>query len=276
MELKEAWERFTRSRASLLGLGIIAPLILIGVFAPVVVPYHPKNVIEGLSLLEPSQQHLMGTDIVGRDIFSWVLWGCRTSLLVGVGAVIIELIIGLTIGALAGYYGGWIDNILMRITDTMLALPSMVLIIVAAAMFRVRSLFIITAIMGAIGWPWLARVVRGEFLTLKDLAHVEAARAMGANDLRIISKHILPNIIAPLLVLITLDIPSYILWESTITFLGLGDPTSVSWGLMLNFGRNFIRRAWWITTFPGLAIFISTLGFNLLGDGLRDALDIRM
>jgi ABC-type dipeptide/oligopeptide/nickel transport system permease subunit len=276
VELKEAWERFKRSKASVLGLSIIAPLIFIGIFAPVLVPYHPKVVVEGKSLLEPSPQHLLGTDIVGRDIFSWVLWGCRTSLLVGIGAVIIELVIGLTIGALAGYYGGWIDNILMRITETMLALPAMVLIIVAAAMFKVRSLFVITVIMGAIGWPWLARVVRGEFLILKDLAHVEAAEAMGAKNFRIIFKHILPNIIAPLLVLITLDIPSYILWESTITFLGLGDPTSVSWGLMLNFGRNFIRRAWWITTFPGLAIFISTLGFNLLGDGLRDALDIRM
>ena len=276
MELKEAWERFKRSKASLVGLAIIVPLVIIAIFVPVVAPYHPKSLIRGMSLKEPSRQHLMGTDNIGRDIFSWVLWGCRTSLLVGVGAVLIEIVIGLAIGALAGFYGGWMDHVLMRITDTMLALPAIILIIVAAAMFKVRSQLIIMVIMGAIGWPWLARVVRGEFLALKELAHVEAARAMGASDLRLISKHIIPNIIAPLLVLITLDIPSYILWESTITFIGLGDPTSVSWGLMLNFGRNFIRRAWWITTFPGLAIFISTLGFNLLGDGLRDALDIRM
>jgi ABC-type dipeptide/oligopeptide/nickel transport system permease subunit len=272
----KAIKRFKRSKSAVFGAGITIGFIMMAIFSPIIAPRNPEKLTPNAHLLPPGSEFFFGTDNIGRDIFSWFVWGARTSLTVGLGAVIIELIIGCCLGMVAGFFGGWIDNLLMRITDIMLCLPGIIMIIVASAMFEVRSIYIIMIIMGVLGWPTVARVVRAQFLSLKELSNVEAAKAIGASNLRIILRHIFPSTIPVLVVLATLDIPSYILQESSLTFLGLGDPTSVSWGLMANFGKPFLRSAPWITTFPGIAIFISTIGFNLFGDGLRDALDIRL
>lgn len=271
-----AFKRFKRSKSALIGSGVVLFFIVIAVFAPIIAHRHPETLTPKSSLKPPSWRFYFGTDNLGRDIFSWFVWGSRTSLLVGFGAVIIEIGVGLVLGMLSGYFGGWIDQLIMRITDIMLCLPTLILLIVATTMFASRSVWIIMAIMGFLGWPWMARVVRAQFLSLRELSNVEAARAIGASNFRIILRHIFPATIPALVVLASLDIPAYILWESSLTFLGLGDVTSVSWGLMVNFGKAFLRRAPWVSTFPGLAIFLSTIGFNLFGDGLRDALDVRL
>jgi len=270
-----AWRKFRKNKVSLIGGAIILATLLLAILAPVIAPYDPTKTNLREKELPPSTVHLLGTDTLGRDIASCVIWGARTSLIVGFGALIIELVIGILIGAVAGYYGGWIDEALMRVTDIILTLPTIVLLIVAASMFEVRSIYIIMVVMAIISWPWIARVTRGEFLSLKESLFVEAARSMGASDKRIIFRHILINALSPIIVLATTDVAWFILYESTLSFLGLGDVTSVSWGIIINRGKNVLRSSWWITTFPGLAIFITVLGFNLLGDGLSDAFDIK-
>jgi len=269
------WRKFRRNKASLLGISIVMGISILVIFAPWISPYDPHTIRISEKELPPSIEHWLGTDHMGRDVFSYILWGGRTSLSVGFGAVLIELVIALIIGGLAGYYGGFIDDILMRITDIILTIPAIILLIVAVSMFEVRSSMVIMVIMAVISWPWLARTIRSEFLSLKESLFVEAARSLGASDFRIIFKHILPNAISPLIVFATLDLAWFILYQATITFLGLGDPTVISWGTLINRGRPYLQTAWWITTFPGITIFITVLGLNLLGDGLRDAFDIK-
>jgi len=271
-----AYRRFKRNKLAIVGAGIIFIFLIMAIFAPIIAPRHPQTLNPNSSLKPPCAEFPFGTDNIGRDIFSWVIWGARVSFIVGVGAVLIELIIGISVGMIAGYFGGWFDHFLMRITDVMLCLPSIILIIVASAMFATRSIYLITVIMGVLGWPWMARVVRAQFLSLKELSNVEAAKSIGVSDFRIILRHILPSALPSVIVLATLDIPWYILYEAALSFLGLGDPTSVSWGMMVNIGKQFLRVAPWVTTFPGLATFLLALGFNLFGDGLRDALDVRL
>ncbi len=176
----------------------------------------------------------------------------------------------------AGYFGGKIDEILMRITDIILTLPTLMLLIVAVTLFQVRSIHIIIMVMGIFGWPFVARVVRSEFLTLRERTYVEAAKSMGASNRRIMVSHILPNALSTIIVLATMEIPWYIFYEATLTFLGFGDPASPSWGVLLELGYYYMRQQWWMITFPGLALFITSLGFNLFGDGLRDALDVKV
>jgi peptide/nickel transport system permease protein len=266
--------KFRKNRFSLVGAVIISVVVLSGIFAPMIAPTDPSRIDKTLALIPPSKSFPMGTDMLGRDIFSWVVWGCRTSLLVGVLAVLIELVIGFPIGLLSGYIGGWLDEILMRITDVFLTLPMIVFLIVAISFLQVRAELYIITFMALLGWPWMTRLARSSVLSLKELTFIEAARSMDASTGRIILRHVVPNILSPIIVLATCDVAYFILWESALTFLGLGDTTVISWGLMLNYGKMYLRQAWWITTFPGLAIFAATLAFNFLGDGLRDALDV--
>lgn len=272
------WRKFKRNKASLTGAAIVVGVILTAVLAPIVAPYNPRHgdwIDPTRKFLPSSTKHLLGTDSLGRDVFSYIIWGSRPSILAALGVIIIEVIFALVIGGISGYYGGTIDDILMRITDLILTIPNIILLIVAVSMFKVRSMVVIVVVMGFLWWPWMTRIIRSQFLSLKESLYVEAAKSMGSSDLHIILYHILPNAISPIIVTATIDIAAAILSITTLTFLGLGDPTMISWGTIINDGRYYLRSAWWITTFPGIAIFITTLGFNLLGDGLRDAFDIK-
>jgi len=271
--------KFRRNRVSIIGAFIVISVILMALLAPLLSPYSPAQ--EGWidpprKFLPPSNKHLLGTDHLGRDVLSYIIWGSRPSILAAVGVVAIETAIALVIGSIAGYYGGIIDNVLMRFTDLILTIPNLILLIVAVSMFKVRSMVTIVIVMGFLWWPWMTRVIRSQFLSLRESMYVEAAKSMGASDLHIILHHIIPNCISPIIVTATIDIAAAILSLTTLSFLGLGDPRMINWGTLINDGRRYLRSAWWITTFPGIAIFITTLGFNLLGDGLRDAFDIKI
>ena len=268
------WRKLKRSKLALAGFSIVLFMSLVALFAPIIAPHKPAWM--GSARRPPSLDHPFGTDARGRDMFSLVIYGSRISLYVGIAAVGIELLIGVSFGMVAGYFGGKIDEILMRITDIILTLPTIMLLIVAVSLFEVRSIHVIVLVMGVFGWPFIARVVRSEFLSLRETTYVEAAKSMGANNWRIIVRHILPNALPTIIVLATMDIPWYIFYEATLTFLGFGDRASASWGVLLELGYYYIRQQWWMITFPGLALFFTSLGFNLFGDGLRDALDVTM
>lgn len=268
------WRKLKRSKLAVTGLGIVIFMLLIAVLAPIIAPYSPDW--DGAARLPPSLEHPFGTDGPrGRDVLSLVIYGSRASLYVGFGSVAIELLIGLTFGMVAGFFGGIIDEILMRITDVIMTLPELVLLILAVSIFEVTSIHLIVLIMGIIGWPFVARVVRSEFLSLRERTYVEAAHSMGASSWRIIVHHILPNTFSVIIVIATMEIPWYIFYEASLTFLGFGDPAAASWGVLLELGYFYIREQWWMITFPGLALFFTSLGFNLFGDGLRDALDVK-
>lgn len=267
------WRKLRRSKLAVFGTGIVLFMSLVALLAPIIIPFSPE--FGGTPLLPPSTAHIFGTDALGRDMFSLVIYGARISLYVGVGAVSIELLIGITVGMIAGYSGGKIDELLMRIADVIFSLPTLMLLIVAVSMFAVRGIQTIMLIMGILGWPWIARMVRSEFLSLRETTFVEAARSIGASKWRIILRHILPNALSTIIVLVTVEIPWYIFYEATLSFLGFGDPSSPSWGILMQRGYlHFSSQGWWMITFPGLAIFFTSLGFNLFGDGLRDALDV--
>ena len=270
-----AWRKFIRNRASYFGGVIIAVVLLMALLAPVITREDRLEIDLTRAKLPPSPEHLMGTDPLGRDVATYIVWGARTSLTVAAIAVLLEIVIAVSVGAIAGYYRGIVDDILMRITDVILVLPTIVLLVVMVSMFKVRSLFVMAIAMAITAWPWMARVVRSEFLSLREQSFVEAARSLGASDFRIVARHILPNAVSSIIVLATIDVAWFILYESTLTFLGLGDPAAISWGSLISRGRNYLRGAWWISTFPGLTIFLVTLGCNLLGDGMRDAFDVK-
>lgn len=269
------WRKLKKSKLAVIGSILVLFFVVVALFADIIAPYSLTPGQFGV-LQPPSTRNLLGTDSFGRDVFSLVIHGARISLLVGIGAVSIELLIGLSVGMASGYFGGKIDEILMRITDVILSLPTLMLLILAVSMFMARGILIITVIMGVLGWPFMARVVRSEFLSLKESTFVEAARAMGASSKRIILRHILPNAVSMIIVLVTIDIPDYIFYEATLSFLGFGDPTSPSWGNLVELGWPTMRTAWWVAVFAGFGVFFASLGFNLLGDGLRDAFDIKI
>jgi ABC-type dipeptide/oligopeptide/nickel transport system permease subunit len=247
---------------------------LIGLLAPIIVPSYLATT--GRYRSPPSMENVFGTDNSSRDILSLVMHGARISIYVGVATVLIELAIGMSIGMIAGYFGGIVDEILMRIADVIFTLPTIMMLLLVLSMFDAPGINLIIVVMGVLGWPFLARVVRSEYLSLREATYVEAAKSLGASNRRIIVSHILPNIASVVIVLATMDIPWFILYEATLTFLGFGDPLSTSWGVLLQNGVLYIDTSWWIIAFPGLALFFTSLGFNLLGDGLRDALDIKV
>jgi len=273
-----AFRHFRRNRMAIAGLAVMVVLYAITLLTPLIAPFDPaaQGDIVATRYLSPSFQHLMGTDRFGRDVFSRVLYGARISLSIGFIAVGIGVTLGTMIGAVAGYFGGLVDSALMRFTDMMLSFPRLVLLIVVIALFE-PTIYLVVVVLGLTGWMAVARIVRGEVLSLREREFVQAARALGMSDSRIIWRHIVPNTLAPVIVYATLGIGNTILIEAGLSFLGLGVqlPTP-SWGNMISEGKDALITAWWIATFPGLAIVLTVIAFNLLGDGLRDALDPRL
>jgi peptide/nickel transport system permease protein len=273
--LSMVWRRFRRHKLAVVSLVILVVLYAMAIFAPYVAPYHHSEMHFDKILQPPSRAHLLGTDRIGGDILSRIIWGSRISLSVGFIAAGIALTVGTVVGSLAGYFAGTvIDDILMRFTETIAAFPVMFLLLTVIALLP-RSTFNIMVVIGLTSWPNLARMVRGQFLSLREMDYVEAARAVGATDTRIVFVHILLNSMAPIIVSATLRIGGAILAESGLAFLGLGMVSPPSWGTILNGGRPLLRQAPWIMMFPGLFIFVTVLAFNYVGDGLRDALDPR-
>ena len=270
------WYRFAKDKLAVAGGMVVISLFIVSFLAPYVSPCDPAAIDARQVLAAPSAEHLFGTDALGRDVLSRVLMGAGISLKVGFFAVGISVLIGVLLGSLAGYYGKITDMLIMRFVDTMLCIPSFFLIITLIALCE-PSIWIIMIVIGATSWMGVARLIRAEFLSLKQREFVLAARAAGAGNLRIIFMHILPNALAPVLVYATLGIASAILIESALSFLGIGvQPPTPSWGNMLTEGKDNIEIAWWLSLFPGLAILITVLGYNLLGEGIRDSLDPRL
>jgi peptide/nickel transport system permease protein len=271
-----ALQRLLRHRAALVGLGMVLTVAFAAVVGPTIAPYDPADMGVGPSLAAPTLKHLMGTDTFGRDIFSRVLHGAQLSLMVGLVAVLIEASVGVFLGLVAGYYGGWIDGVLMRVIDVLLAFPGILLALAIVSVLGISLTNLMIAV-GIGGIPSFARLIRGSTLTVKQNLYVTVARSIGAGDTAVIARHILPNVVSPIIVYATLRIAFAIIATSSLSFLGLGaKPPSPEWGVMLSDGREFLRVAPWVTTFPGLAIMISVMGINLLGDGLRDVLDPRL
>jgi peptide/nickel transport system permease protein len=270
------WGRFFQNRSALIGGALIIILFGSSILAPLLSPYKPDEVNLQEVLSPPSRQHPLGTDELGRDVLSRILWGGRVSLLVGFVAVGISTLVGIFFGALAGYYGRWVDSLIMRFVDIMLCFPTFFLILAVIA-FLEATLWNIMAIIGLTSWMGVTRLVRAEFLSLKERDFVLAARSIGASSFRIIFHHILPNALGPVFVSAILGMGNAILVESALSFLGIGiQPPSASWGNMLTSGKDYLEVAWWLSLFPGLAILITVLGFNLLGEGLKDALNPRL
>ncbi len=271
----KAVKEFCSQPLGLLGLIIVVGLALVAIFAPYLAPYDPQQ-IDTFHILEPpSWSHLLGTDSLGRDLLSRLIFGSRISLLVGFVAVGIATFVGTILGAIAGYYGRWIDGLIMRFVDIMLCFPTIFLIMAVIA-FLEPSIWNIMIVIGLTGWMGVARLVRAEFLSLRKRDFVLAAKISGASDFDILFNEILPNAIAPILVSATLGIGGAILTESALSFLGIGvQPPTPSWGNMLTEGKDNLEIAWWLSVFPGLAILITVLGYNLLGEALRDYLDPR-
>lgn len=260
---------------SISGLIVVVVLFFIAAFAPVISPYNYRDIDVNAILQPPSIEHPFGTDDLGRDVLSRMIWGSRISLAVGFVAVGISTIIGVLLGSVAGYYGGWVERCVMRFVDMMLCFPSLLFILTVIA-FVGPSIWNIMIIIGLTSWMGVARLVRAEFLSLKPREFVLAARASGAGDMRIIFLHILPNAVAPVFVSAILGVGGAVLIEGALSFLGLGvQPPTPSWGNILTAGKDNMEIAWWLSVYPGLAILVTVLGYNLLGEGLRDALDPR-
>jgi len=267
--------RVLQNSLSKAGFIIIASIFILAMLAPLISPYDPNAFDVKAILLAPSWQHWMGTDGLGRDVLSRMLYGGRVSLLVGFVAVGISTTIGIILGALAGYYRGWVDTVIMRLVDVMLSIPSFFLILAVIA-FLTPSIITIMAVIGLTSWMGVTRLVRAEFLSLNNREFIMASRTLGANDARIIFSHLLPNSLTPIIVSAVLGVAGAVLMESGLSFLGLGvQPPQASWGNILTDGKEYIQFAWWLSLFPGMAILITVLGYNLLGEGLRDALDPR-
>jgi peptide/nickel transport system permease protein len=267
------WFKFIRNHLAVGGAIVVFSLVITALLAPLIAPYDPSFIDSEHVLSPPSRAHLLGTDQLGRDVLSRIIWGGRISLLVGFVAVGITIAIGAILGALAGYYGKMLDSMIMRFVDIMLCFPTFFLILAVIALLE-PSIWNIMVVIGLTSWMGVARLVRAEFLSLKERDFVLAARAQGAGDLRLIFRHILPNAMAPVFVAAILGIGAAILTESALSFLGIGvQPPTPSWGNILTAGKDNIEIAYWLSLYPGLAILITVLGYNLLGEGLRDALD---
>lgn len=274
--LMDVWKRLKRNKLAMVGLVIIAVLILTAIFADLIAPYpYAKQELKA-ALQVPSKAHIFGTDEFGRDIFSRIVYGSRISLEVGFIAVGISVVVGGFLGAIAGYYGNVIDNVIMRFVDILLSIPQILLAISIVAALGPGLINLMIAV-GISSIPGYARIVRASVLSIKDQEFVEAAKAAGSSDIRIIFKHIIPNCLAPIIVQATLGVATAILTAAGLSFIGLGiQPPTPEWGSMLSGGRGYIRDYAYMTLFPGLAIMITILGLNILGDGLRDALDPKL
>ena len=268
--------RFKKNKPAVFGLIVVLILVLVAVFAPWIAPYSYDEVNYKESLKPPSAKHWLGTDILGRDIFSRIVYGSRVSLEVGIIAVAISVSIGVVLGLISGYFGGWVDALIMRLVDITYSFPFLLFAIAIMTILGPGFINVFIAI-GIINWAWFARVTRGSVLAAKEQEYILAAIAMGASSARIMFKHIMPNVIAPVIVGTALNSGYAILAEAALSFLGIGvQPPYPSWGLMLSDARNYITTAPWMTIYPGLAIALTVLGFILLGNGLRDAIDPRM
>jgi len=274
--LAVTWRRFKGNRLALAGGAAVAALVAVALLAPLIAPYEPTDIDIRNVLSPPSAAHPLGTDDLGRDVLSRMIWGSRVSLSVGFVAVGIATAIGILIGSAAGFYGGRVDALLMRFVDIMLTIPTFFLILAVIAVVE-PSIQTIMVVIGVTSWMGVARLVRAEFLTLKERDFVLAARASGAASPRIIFRHILPNALSPVFVAATLGVANAVLVEAALSFLGLGiQPPDPSWGNILTTGKDNIEVAWWLSVYPGLAILVTVLSYNLVGEGLRDSLDPRL
>ena len=270
------WQRLKRNRLAMSGACVVAVLFLVSLLAQVIVPYEPNAINAWAVLSPPSWQHWFGTDELGRDVLSRVIFGARISLKVGFVAVGIAVSIGTVVGLISGYYSGLVDATLMRFVDIMLCFPAFFLIL-AVITVREPSIWNIMIVIGLTGWMGVARLVRAETLSIREMDYILAARCIGCSDARIIFRHILPNAISPVLVSASLGVAGAILTESALSFLGIGVlPPTPSWGNILTSGKDYIEFAWWLSLFPGMAILVTVLAYNLLGEGIRDALDPRV
>jgi peptide/nickel transport system permease protein len=274
--LKDFYKGLKENKLALFGGCVIGFLALVALLAPCLSAYDPSAIDPQSVLLPPCWAHPLGTDHLGRDLLSRVIWGTRVSLEVGVISVGIACIVGTLVGGIAGFYGGWIDSVLMRLVDVMLCFPTFFLILAVIAVLE-PSIWNIMVVIGVTSWMGIARLVRAEVLSLREREFVLAAKALGIPPRKILLRHILPNALAPVLVAATLGVGAAILTESALSFLGIGvQPPTPSWGSILAVGKDYMEVAWWLSLFPGLAILLTVLGYNLLGEGIRDAVDPRL
>jgi len=269
--------RLVRDPRAVLGIAVVVLLVFAAIAAPLIARHDPTAIALRNQLAPPSPEHWMGTDIQGRDIWARLVYGARVSLAVGLVSQSIALTLGLTLGLLAGFYGRWVDEGVMRLADVTLAFPTLLLLIALVAALQ-PSLTVVVVTIGVVGWAGMARIVRGQVLVVRQLEYVQAIRALGARDVRIILRHVLPNVVAPVVIAATLGVAGAIMAEAALSFLGLGvQPPTPSWGAMIADARDLsqLRSAPWTSLFPGLAIGAAVLGFNLMGDALRDAMDPR-
>ena len=269
------WTLFSRNRGAVIGLIILGVITVVAATASLIYPEDPFSLV-GKPMSPPGENGFMlGSDSLGRDVAAGIAHGAKTSLLIGLLATLVAVVVGIVMGALAGYYGGWIDNLLMRLTEMFQTIPSFVFAILLVAIMKpsIESIVIAIAI---VSWPAVARLVRGEFLSLRNREFVQACHTLGMSDTRIMLAEILPNCLSPVIVIGSLMVATAILIESGLAFLGLGDPNIMSWGFQVGAGRTLLRSAWWVCTFPGIAILLTVLAINLVGEGINDALNPRL
>jgi oligopeptide transport system permease protein len=272
---KDAWLRLRKNRLAIIGLGVLLACIILALLTPLIAPYTYDAQDLDLGATPPSPDHWLGTDIFGRDMLTQILYGGRISLAVGFIATAVALLIGITWGAIAGYAGGRVDAVMMRLVDILYALPFMIFIILLMVVFG-RNLLLLFVAIGAVEWLTMARIMRGQVQSLRQQEFVEAAISLGLSPATIIRRHLVPNALGPIIVYTTLTIPSVMLLEAFLSFLGLGvQPPQTSWGLLISYGAETMEEYPWLLIFPGLALTITLFSLNFLGDGLRDALDVR-
>jgi ABC-type dipeptide/oligopeptide/nickel transport system permease subunit len=281
-----AWRRFRQNKVALAGLIFVGVVVFMAIFSPLIARYPPNYLAsfkqEGKIRVPPSSTYLFGTDYIGHDVFSQIVYGASSALYVGFGAAAIAMSLAVIVGLVSGYYGGLVDNLLMRITEIFLVIPFLLILLVflqvvtTLAPSGVGGLSMVTLIIGLFSWAGNARIIRGEVLRVKQFEYIEAAKSLGASQWRIIFRHILPNVLHIVIVLTTLQIATAILVEAGISFLGFGDPNSITWGQQLQGASEAVKEAWWEGVFPGFFITLLVLGFSLLGNGLRDAFDPRL
>lgn len=288
----EAWARFRRNKLAMLGLVMVISVILAAILAGAIAPYHPTRytvmatentlqemkVPEAVRLSPPSKHYRLGSDLMGRDILSRTLYGARISLQIGIFATLVTLAIGVPLGAIAGYKGGVVDDLISWLVNVIFAFPFMLFVLAVISVFKEPSLTLVYIAIGAVNWVQVCRVTRGQFISLRSREFVEAARSLGLSQTRIIFRHVLPNAVAPIIVQATLGMGSIIMIEAGLAYLGFGaQPPTPSWGLMISEGQQYLSQGyWWWSVFPGIAIMYTILSFNFVGDGLRDALDVRL